>query len=290
MGVATRFLKACRPLPNFVASPVHQTPDSTAREKILRSTIRCWMRQRLRKYDAPERSMRHSGSPLPTIKMKYRDVPMGFNARASLGWLLTAFYLLGGVAALAGAVQDWNASRAIAYLELPPDGREHRTPPLRSSARYDYRVVIDGTFRGRFNGAIYDAEEVWVPGEEPAPHNGLELLPAALIPAGPSGTPHRHVFVPAPESDLAGQPVVARLDPDRLTADMELPPGEQQRAFEGALRLVVWERPRSRPSPAAAGYAVLAMLLGVIGIWRLRRHRIGHPRRMATPKELEWRR
>ena len=131
---------------------------------------------------------------------------------------------------------------------------------------------IDGTFRSRFNGATYDAVEVWSPGEEPAPHNGLELMPGALIPAGPSEIPHRHVLVPAPESDLAGQPVVARLDPDRLTADMYLPPGEQERAFEGALRLVVWERGRSHQWAGAAGYVALAALLLTIGLWRLRWH------------------
>ena len=204
------------------------------------------------------------------MSSQHRGKPVERGAQACLGWLLTALYLLGGLVSLAGAVKEGTAYRAVAYLELAPDGREHRTRPLRSSARYDYRVVIDGAFRGRFNGATYDAVEVWSPGQEPAPHNGLELMPGALIPAGPSGTPHRHVFVPAPESDLAGQPVVARLDPDRLTADMYLPPREQEQAFEGALRLVVWERGRSRPSAGTAGYAALAALLLSISLWRLR--------------------
>jgi hypothetical protein len=192
------------------------------------------------------------------------------SGRPYLGGVLTALYLLGAWAAGARALRGWSASHAIASLELPPDGREHRTPPLRSSAAYDYRVVIDGTFRGRFNGAVYDAERIWPPGQEPAPHNALELTPAALIPAGPSGTPHWHVYVPTREADLAGQPIAARLDPDRLTADMDLPPRERARAFQGALRLTVWERPRSRPTPAAAGYAALAALLGAISLWRLR--------------------
>jgi hypothetical protein len=218
------------------------------------------------------------------MSLPHRKKPAELSARGCLARLLTALYLLGGLLALAGAVVEWPADRAVASLALAPDGREQRTRPLRSSAWYDYRVVIDGTFRGRFNGAIYDAVAVWSPGEEPAPHNGLELMPGALIPAGSSGTPHRRVFVPAPESDLAGQPVVARLDPDRLTADMYLPPEAQKRAFEGALRLVLWERSRSRPSARAAGYAALAALLGTIGLWRLRWHGPGRRRwRMVPP-------
>jgi hypothetical protein len=207
------------------------------------------------------------------MSIHHREQPAECSARAGLGWTLTVLYLLGGLVSLAGAVEEWTTYHAVASLELAPDGREQRTRPLRSSARYDYRVVLDGTIRGRFNGATYDAVDVWSPGEEPAPHNGLELMPGALLPAGPSGTPHRHVFVPAPESDLAGQPVVARLDPDRLTAEMYLPPGEQERAFAGVLRLVVWERGRSRQGAGAAGYATLGALLLTISLWRFGWHR-----------------
>src|SRR4051812_37287647 len=98
------------------------------------------------------------------MNARCRETPAGVRPRARVGWLLTVLYLLGSLALLAGAAQNWGASRAVAYLELPPDGREHRTRPLGSSARFDYRVVIDGTFRGRFNGAIYDAAHVWSPG------------------------------------------------------------------------------------------------------------------------------
>ena len=223
------------------------------------------------------------------MSLQHWKKPAELSARAGLGWLLTALYLLAGLASLAGAVKERTAYRAVAYLELAPDGREHRTRPLRSSARYDYRVVIDGTFRGRFNGATYDAVEVWSPGEEPAPHNGLELMPGALLPAGPSGTPHRHGFVPAPGSDLAGQPVVARLDPDCLTADMYLPPGEQEQAFEGALRLVVWEHGRSHQWAGAAGYVALAVLLLTISLWRLGSHWPGSHQWMTAPQDPGWR-
>jgi hypothetical protein len=180
--------------------------------------------------------------------------------------LAAALFVLGGALLLGLAVREWNAYRPISSLKLPPDGRERRTPPLRSSARYEYRVVISGAFRGRFNGVTYDAIESFSPGEEPWPHQCLDLDPPAFIPA-PASRPLRRVFVPANGFDLAGQPVVARHDPDRLTADMQLPVGSRDQVFEGELQLVVGEWDR-RQFSIAAGLAFLGALLLTAGLLR----------------------
>jgi hypothetical protein len=223
------------------------------------------------------------------MSIQRRERQAALSARRHLGWLLTMTSLLAGLVSLVQAVTECTAYRAIAYLELAADGREQRTRPLRTGARYEYRVVIDGTISGRFNGAAYDAVEVWSPGEEPEPHNGLELLPAGFVPGPPSGTPRRRVFVPAPESEPGGQPVKARLDLGRLSAEMYLPAGEEKRAFEGALRVVIWERDRLRQGARAAGWAAMSAVLLTVSLWRLQWHRPVRRRGLRMSRYAGWR-
>lgn len=188
--------------------------------------------------------------------------------RAGLACAYTLLLLLGGWSAVRGAAREWRSYQRVASIWLPPDGRERRTPPLRSRTRYDTRIEISGTFRGRCNGVTYDARQAFALEEPPWDHGCLELSPADLSPSA-GGAPHQWLFLPGTRTDMAGQRVVARLDPAPLLEAMALPDSERGRAFEGALRLTVWERDRWRQSLAAAGLAALGVLLLTFSFVRL---------------------
>jgi len=191
--------------------------------------------------------------------------------RAWPAWTLTALLLVSGGASLREAAHQQGAYRPRARVELPPDGEERQLPPLRSDGRYQSRVIVSGSFRGRYDGVRYDALEGLTQWGEAHPHGCLEVSPSVLTPVESEARSGRRVFTPDPQMDAAGQPVRVRLDLTRLTQDMYLPEGEDAPAFEGSLTVEVWERDRWAQTGAAGGLGLLGVLLLSAGAVRVRR-------------------
>jgi len=181
--------------------------------------------------------------------------------------LVAVLLVAGGLGLGAAGGREWLTFHRVAAVEVRADGALVRLPSLPDARRYDARVVLRGAFVGRFNGVHYDAVESINADGGRRPHGCLELTPAVLAAVRGSRPSHR-TFEPA--TDASGAPVTARWVPDRVVEDMQLPPGTQHEALEGALSLEVWTRDRSRQGSAAGVLSLLGGLLCCVGLFRVR--------------------
>jgi hypothetical protein len=200
-------------------------------------------------------------------------------------WLTTTLLLAGSAAGFREARRQWAAYDRIATLELRPDSTEVSTPRLRSREECDYRLVVRGTFAGRATGETYDATEAFGPGGPPRKHEALEITPGGIDFLPQQGEPHRRVFVPQPDVDLAGQPITLRLEPYELTDALGLP-SDTPNPFTGTLQVELWEHDHRRHEQGAAVAATLAgllLLLGLVRLWRHAAMRLGRRVRRFRP-------
>lgn len=204
-----------------------------------------------------------------------------------VAWAVTGALLAGGVFLAVKAWEVQSAFHVRAALPLRPDGVAVSTPTMGSSSRFDYRVLVRGTFRGTYNGAVYDATQVAWQDEDPRPHEALEIRPASVREQTESETGHTRIFVPGDGMDMEDRRITLRLRSDYLEQSMYLPESETGPRFTGELWMEVWQRDREVQGREAGAVAVCALLLLGAGGTRLWAHRRRRARQLVAARGSE---
>ena len=157
------------------------------------------------------------------------------------------------------AVGCWRAYQRSAVMEVVPDGRWHSGPALSGSRRFDYQVVVTGTFGVPEAGITLDGSSAWNRQGETWHHGALEVRPGTFSPQPASGAPHEIVYTPDKGAGRTGEPVSARLSLEQLQSDLYLPRGTRLDQLNGRLQLEV----RARDRYLQGGIAAVLVLAGL---------------------------
>jgi hypothetical protein len=187
-------------------------------------------------------------------------------ARRGIGWLITAASLAGGSLCGRLALREVSLYLPLARGRITAAHPDWAGPPHGNSDRYRYRLVIRGALLHRPTGYLYDAVDAWNGAEEAGEHHALSVEPFGLEEATALQAAHKHVWLSPVGTDLGAGRFRLHLDRAMLPTD-----GDGQE-WEGALEVRVWEYDRNRQAATTTGLALLGLLLGVLGVVRLRFH------------------